>query len=307
MVAETPSGTVDPMRRRAVMVDVVVAVVAFALSASVLAGAAVRDAPAYREPDLLAYLLLAVYSASAALRRPYPIAAVAVGLGAGVAYSLANYPVALNPTPLLALYTAGSVLPKRPSRWLLAASVVVSALGATVAPGPINTGVPLVVAMAWFLGSTVRSERLYTQELEATNRQLEQARHELARQAVTEERLRIARELHDVVAHSMSVVAVHAGSGRMVAASDPAAAERALETIETTTRSALGEMRRLLGVLRSSDGQEPGVLGPAPGLGDVPSLVADVVRSGVHVELRVQGDRGAVPPGVDLSAYRVVQ
>ncbi|MDQ4068198.1 MAG: histidine kinase [Actinomycetota bacterium] len=295
------------MNRRAIVIDMVVALAAFAASAGILSGAGARDATGFRDADLLGYLLLAVYSASAALRRPYPVAAVAAGLGAGVAYSAANYPVALNPAPLLALYTAGSVLSERKSRWLLALSVLVSAFGATVTPGPTNVAVPLVVAGAWFLGHSVRADRLYTQELEAKNRQLEQARHELARQAVTEERLRIARELHDVVAHTMSVVAVHAGSGRMVAAADPAAAERALKIIETTTRSALGEMRRLLGVLRSRDGQEPGTLAPAPGLDDVPSLVAEVVRSGLHVELRVEGERPAVPPGVDLSAYRVVQ
>ena len=124
---------------------------------------------------------------------------------------------------------------------------------------------------------------------------------------MTEERLRIARELHDVVAHSMSVVAVHAGSGRMVAKEDPAAAERALGTIEATTRSALGEMRRLLGVLRGGDGDGAATLEPSPGLADLDALVEDVGRSGAHVELRVQGERTVVPPGVDLSAYRVVQ
>ncbi len=119
--------------------------------------------------------------------------------------------------------------------------------------------------------------------------------------------LRIAREVHDVVAHTMSVVAVHAGTGRMVADEDPAAARQALATIETTTRSALVEMRRMLGVLRGSDGEEPGSLAPAPGLGDLDALVADVVQSGVVVEVRVVGDRADVPAGVDLAAYRIVQ
>ena len=297
------------MNRRGIVVDAVVALAAFALSALVLAGAGtVPDPdPALRDPDAIGYVLLAVYSASVALRRPYPVVAVAVGLAAGMAYAVSDYPPALNPAALLALYTAGATLPERISRRVLGVSVVVAVLGATVAPGPTNTGVPLVVAGAWFLGAFVRASRLHTRELELKNRELEQAQHELARQAVTEERLRIARELHDVVAHTMSVVAVHAGSGRMVAASDPAAAERALETIETTTRSALGEMRRLLGVLRSGDGHEPGALGPAPGLLDLPALVAEVAGSGVDVDLRVEGERPAVPPGVDLSAYRVVQ
>jgi signal transduction histidine kinase len=232
---------------------------------------------------------------------------VALGLASALAYSAAKYPPALVPVVLLTVYSAAAALPERPSRRLLVAAFLVSALTTTVGPGPTNTSVPLLVAGAWFLGHSVRTRRLYTETLEAKNRELELAQHELALQAVTEERLRIARELHDVVAHSMSVVAVHAGTGRMVAGDDPAAAERALATIEATTRSALGEMRRLLGVLRSPDGDEPAALGPAPGLADLDLLVAEVARSGVDVELRVHGARPVVPPGVDLSAYRVVQ
>jgi signal transduction histidine kinase len=119
--------------------------------------------------------------------------------------------------------------------------------------------------------------------------------------------LRIARELHDVVAHTLSVIAVHAGTGRMVADDDPAAARQALATIETATRSALVEMRRLLGVLRGSDGDQEDGRAPAPGLGELDALVADVVKSGVTVEVRVEGDRPDVPAGIDLSAYRIVQ
>jgi signal transduction histidine kinase len=148
---------------------------------------------------------------------------------------------------------------------------------------------------------------MYTAELEHRNRLLEQARVELADRAVTDERMRIARELHDVVAHTMSVVAVHAGTGRMVAEDDPAAARQALATIETTTRSALLEMRQMLGMLRGPDGESAGALAPAPGLGDLDALVAEVVRSGVTVEVRVEGHRSDVPAGVDLAAYRIVQ
>ena len=293
------------MDRRGFQVDVIVALGAVTLSAAILSQAG--DDPDLRHPDVLAYALLVAYSAGLVLRRSRPAGAVALSLAAAVAYSAAQYPLALTPVALATIYTAAACLPDRSSRRLLAGSLVASWLGATFAPGPTNTGVPLLAAGAWFLGHYVRARRLHTEALEAKNRELEAAQHELARQAVTEERLRIARELHDVVAHGMSVVAVHAGTGRMVAGTDPAAAEQALATIEQTTRSALAEMRRLLGVLRSGDGDERAALGPAPGLGDLDGLVADMVRSGVRVELRTHGDRPVVPAGVDLSAYRVVQ
>ena len=236
-----------------------------------------------------------------------PLVASFGGLGVGLVYASAQYPTALTPIVLLSIYTAAAILPQRRARLLLAVAVVMGILGATVSPGPTDAGVPALLVSAWLLGNYVGSRRNYTAELEAKNRQLEQARVELAERAVTDERLRIARELHDVVAHTMSVVAVQAGTGRMVADDDPDAARQALATIEITARSALGEMRRMLGILRGSDRAEPGTLTPAPGLGDLDALVADVVRSGVTVEVRVEGGRTDVPPGVDLTAYRIVQ
>jgi signal transduction histidine kinase len=293
------------MDRRGLLVDVGVAAVALVVSA-VVAGDAGPD-PAVREADVAAYLLIAVYSGSVVLRRWSPAVAVAVGFAAGLAYAAAGYPQALTPIAVLSVYSAAVDLDRRSGRRLIIPAVAVASLGTTLGPGPTSLGVPLLVVGAWMLGRSGRDRRLYTEALERKNRELEAARHELARQAVTDERLRIARELHDVVAHSLSVVAVHAGTGRMVAGQDAAAAAQALETIETTSRSALREMRQLLGVLRSGDGSEPGALGPAPGLADLPALVGEVAKSGLDVELRVSGERPAVPSGVDLSAYRVVQ
>jgi signal transduction histidine kinase len=293
------------MHWRDLVADGALAVVAFMLSA-VVAAESPHD-PALRDPDAIAFLLLAAYSGSVVLRSRRPVLAVALGFAAGLAYAAADYPRALTPVALFSVYSAGALLDTRPARRLLVAAVAVAALGATVGPGPTSLGVPLVVWGAWMLGRFRWDERRYTEALEVKNRELEQAQHDLARQAVTEERLRIARELHDVVAHSMSVVALQAGTGRMVAAGDAGAAQQALATIETTTRGALREMRQLLGVLRSGEGQEPGALGPAPGLADVPALVAEVATSGLDVELRVHGERPDVPAGVDLSAYRVVQ
>jgi signal transduction histidine kinase len=293
------------MDRRGFLVDVALALVFFAGNAFVLTTAVVL--PEGRPPDGLAYALVAGLSVGVVLRRTHPVVAVGTSLASGLAYAAAGYPPEIAPAVLLPVFTAAQSLAEVPSRRLLAMAFFVAFLSATLGPGPTSTTVPLLVAGAWFLGRYARTRRLHTEALEAKNRELEAAQHELARQAVTEERLRIARELHDVVAHSMSVVAVHAGTGRMVAAADPAAAEKALATIEETTRSALAEMRQLLGILRADGGAEPAALMPAPGLADLDGLVADVGRSGVEVTLRVHGDRPAVPPGVDLSAYRVVQ
>ena len=294
------------MRWRLVVLDVVVAAGAFGLSAAVLAGAD-PVADDLRAPDVGAYVLVGVYSVSPIVRRFAPVAAVFGGCADGVAFAAAQYPVALTPVVLLSIYTAAVVLRPRPARLLLAGAVVLGIIGATASPGPTDLGVPALIVSAWLLGNYVGSRRAYTAELEAKNRLLEQARFELADRAVTDERLRIARELHDVVTHTMSVVAVHAGTGRMVADDDPVAARQALATIETTTRSALVEMRRMLGILRGSSGTETDPLAPAPGLGDLDALVADVVQSGVTVEVRVEGDRTDVPTGVDLAAYRIVQ
>jgi signal transduction histidine kinase len=294
------------VRRRDVALDVLAAVVSFAVSALVL-HAADLDQVDVRNTDVAGYLLLALYSGSVVLRRWSPVAAVAIGLAAGFAYAGLSYAPALTPVVLLSIYTAGAELPSRASRAVLVGSLVVGAIGATLSPGPTDPGVPALIASAWMLGKFVGSRRAYTAQLEAKNAELEQARLELAERAVAEERLRIARELHDVVAHTMSVVALHAGTGRMVADDDPDAARQALATIETTTRSALLEMRRMMGVLRESATGEQGIEAPAPGLEDLDALISDVAQSGVIVDLRVEGERPAVPAGVDLSAYRIVQ
>jgi signal transduction histidine kinase len=123
---------------------------------------------------------------------------------------------------------------------------------------------------------------------------------------VAAERLRIARELHDVVAHSMSVIAVQAGVAGHVIDTRPELAKDALSTVETLTRSALAEMRRLLGVLRTAD-EPSAALAPSPGLADLPELVSGLAIAGLPVDLQLDGDRGQVPAGADLSGYRIVQ
>jgi signal transduction histidine kinase len=133
---------------------------------------------------------------------------------------------------------------------------------------------------------------------------LEAQRDEQARAAVADERQRIARELHDVVSHAISVVVLQARGGRKVLDGDPAAARDAFDVIEATSTQALGEMRRLLGLLRTDDEL---ALAPQPTLARVQDLAGELRASGLPVEVTVVGEPGALPPGVDVSAYRIVQ
>ncbi|HEX2272502.1 MAG TPA: histidine kinase, partial [Acidimicrobiales bacterium] len=118
---------------------------------------------------------------------------------------------------------------------------------------------------------------------------------------------RIARELHDVVAHSMSVIAVQAGTGRVVIDDDVDHARRVLASIEETSKEALTEMRRLLGVLRAETPGADAARAPVPTLDDVDRLVAHAVEGGTPVDVQVDGDRRAAPAGIELAAYRVLQ
>ena len=132
----------------------------------------------------------------------------------------------------------------------------------------------------------------------------ERERDLVAREAVVEERARIARELHDVIAHHVSMIVLQAGAERRVLDGANASTREVLETVEQTGRSALTEMRRLLGMLRG-DANEP--LTPQPGLTDVPALVSQLREAGLSVELQVEGERRELPVGIELSAYRIVQ
>lgn len=162
----------------------------------------------------------------------------------------------------------------------------------------------LLLGAPWVAGRVVRLSRQRQSLLEDRTHLLEIQRDERARAAVAEERQRIARELHDVVAHAISVVILQSRGGRRSLAADPAEAHDAFDTIERTSTQALGEMRRLLGLLRSDD-DAPFV--PQPSLDRIEALADEMRASGLPVEVSVEGDPVALPPGVDVSAYRIVQ
>jgi signal transduction histidine kinase len=160
------------------------------------------------------------------------------------------------------------------------------------------------VGLGWLFGLAVRGRHRRIHSLERETVRLEADREERARAAVAAERARVARELHDIVAHAVSVVVVQAQAGQRLAGVDDARTRQSLESIEETARTALDEMRRLLGMLREV---EAASLAPQPGLDTLDALVAQVREVGLPVTVEVEGEPVRLAPGVDLSAYRVVQ
>lgn len=263
-----------------------------------------------REPTAFGLILVLVHGGSLAFRRLWPLAVLGVMLVTAAIYTLGLHLPAymLGPGILIAVYTVASALERQ--RSLLALLVVELGMLILIFVGPSFPDYSsvalfaLLIGAAWFLGDVVRRWRTAAIQHEQRAAELAAAREELARRAVSEERLRIARELHDVVAHSMTVVALQAGSGRLAGREDPKAAQQALETIEKSSREALADMRRLVGVLREGDDS---LTEPAPGLDDIERLVGEVGRAGLDVEVRRSGPLERVPPGMALAAYRIAQ
>jgi signal transduction histidine kinase len=250
-----------------------------------------------------------VLALSLAWRRRAPLIVLAVAIAASVA---ANFAVVLDAatTPAVALvvavYSVGAHT-ERVREWIGLAGVA-ALIGANAAE-QLSFGDLLLITMilggAWLAGRAMRHWRERERTLERLTVDLEREREEKARAAVAEERVRIARELHDVVAHAISVIVLQARGGRRSLATDPAEARVALNTIEATGSEALAEMRRLLGMLRRDD--EEITLAPQPSLGYLDTLAAQTREAGLPVDLSVEGEPIELPPGVDLSAYRIVQ
>jgi signal transduction histidine kinase len=259
-----------------------------------------------------AYALVLAHTLPIALRRRFPAQVLAGALATGLAFaSLRLNLIPLGPSILIYVYSVAALRPRRVSLAGLAATeamLVLVFLARPRALGDRSTLVAdcVVVAAAWWLGDGTRRRQQAVAAARERAAELERAREELARRAVVEERLRIARELHDVVAHSMSIIAVQSGVGAHVLDSQPEEARKALAAVEATSRQALAEMRRLLGVLRQ-EAEPSGSLTPSPGLAEVDALAADVARAGARVEVRIEGTRPELPLGLDLSAYRIVQ
>ena len=257
----------------------------------------------------LGYGLVLLHTLPLVVRRWFPGPVLAVCVASGLAFAALGLP---PETLVVAILAAVYSVAAYGDGWVPPAGLAAAAAGSAavqLTPGRFQTPTVvsngLIIGAAWLLGHFVGRRRAYTARLERTA-ELERARAELARRAVTEERLRLARELHDVVAHAISVIAVQSGVGAHVAQTQPEEAAKALAAIEATSRAALTELRRLLGVLRQ-DSEPQASLAPVPGLADLDSLLAEAAKAGLAVKLQVHGTRPPLPAGVDLSAYRIVQ
>ncbi len=299
--------------RRPLLVDAVVAAAALGVSLALSR----QDPPSqWRHFDGLGLALTCLLNLGLVARRRAPVIVLTLYGAIWAWYVSAGYwPVINSAGAMLAIYTVAAT---RPLRQAIGGTVLMAAVWifAGVSGTADSVATVLVQSVVWpgticYLGTGARRSAERGRQLADLAAELQRDQEELARQAVTEERMRIARELHDVVAHHVSVISVHAGLARYVLDSDLTTAHEALDTVLGTSTEALDEMRRLLAVLRmDSDQEENGAArpyAPAPGLADLGDLVDRVRAAGVPVELEVTGARRPLAPGADLCAYRIIQ
>ncbi len=294
--------------------DALIAIGLFLLTIASLREAVTADAVDYgREPDVWNYLLLAAMTLPVAWRRRFPIAVLIVVAGAFVLDRGADYPITVGIWAIpMALHAVGTELPPHQSRrvaWVASGLLVVfTALGAATSDHVAPTTVVVMAAFTVFpyvLGREVHQRRTQTARLERRAAELERRQQEQSREAVRRERARIARELHDVVAHEMTVMTVQAAAARRMLDKDVDRTAGALATVEHAGHAALHEMRRLLGVLRTDDLKASHH--PQPGLATLDELVEHMRGAGLEVELEVEGTPRSLPAGIDLNVYRIIQ
>jgi signal transduction histidine kinase len=283
------------LRRHPLLVDV--GLVALLLAATIVS-------TLHRGDPAAALILGTLETLPLLWRRQRPVAVVFVVTAVALATVAFDYwllPVQLA----VALYTLAASSDSRASRVAGVTSIAVMTIALAVTGyaefGDSAARVVFLVA-AWLLGDSIGSRRAYVREIEEKARRLEREREVEARRAVAEEQARIARELHDVVAHALSVIVVQAAAADDVFDVDPRRAREPIRAIELASRAALGDLRRVLGVLQ--DGAE---YEPQPGIGRLDGLGEQVRATGLDVSLEFEGAARPLPAAVDLSAYRIVQ
>ncbi|REE62503.1 signal transduction histidine kinase [Streptomyces sp. 3212.3] len=305
----------DFLRRHPTWVDGFWAVVLFGLSCVSVTN--LDGAPNYHGSLPVALTVTAVLCTVVALRRRMPEKMLLVAAAMGLAQLVLDQQAIIADFAMLVIiYTVAADGAAWASRVGLVAGLVAGTLAQMRWPeertsvlGNIAIAVFKTVpfALAWVLGDSLRTRRAYLAQLEERAARLEKEREAQSKVAVAAERARIARELHDVVAHNVSVMVVQADGAAYVLDTAPDQAKKALETISGTGRQALAEMRRLLGVLRTGEHKEAGEYVPQPDVEQIDELVEQCRNSGLPVDFKVEGTPRQLPSGVELTAYRIVQ
>ncbi|MGI5456757.1 sensor histidine kinase [Streptomyces sp. CA-249302] len=306
----------DFLRRHPTGVDSFWAVFLFGISLA--GGMSVRsqEAQGTDSPALIVPIAL-LLSLVIALRRRMPEKMLLLAMALGLAQVVLDVKTtAADFAMLVIVYTVAATGARWASRLALGVGLCAAPVAQlrwwsadTSTPGNVAQVIFLTVpfALAWVLGDSIRTRRAYFAQLEERNARLEKEREAQAKVAVAAERARIARELHDVVAHNVSVMVVQADGAAYVLDTAPDQAKKALETISSTGRQALAEMRRLLGVLRTGEHKEVGEYVPQPDVEQIDDLIEQCRTSGLPVDFKVEGTPRPLPSGVELTAYRIVQ
>jgi signal transduction histidine kinase len=257
----------------------------------------------------------AVMLTGVVLRRRLPLAALALAAAGQMAHlRLTGFPDApVDAAPAIALYTVAAYTTWRAVSIGAGTAAALGITAATFTPGrmfqlstPFLRQWPLLLlAAAWLIGDNIRSRRAYLRQVEARARDLQREQQGRTEAAAVAERARISRELHDVVAHALSVIVIQAQAAAQAMQEQPAVACQALDAIVDSGRDALAELRRLLEL--DTDAQPPAQRTPLPGLGDLPDLVERVRAAGLPVTFAFNGSPDTVPALIGLSAYRIVQ
>ena len=268
-----------------------------------------------RPQDLAGAAIIVGQTIGFSFRRRRPMPAFLFVIACTIVFWVADYPTNFDAFSLLAVYAATAHGGDDRRRvWTITGAVVallttIALLGVIIPdedlPAAAVIGIAALHLTAAVAGEIVHERRQRLDALEQRAERAEAERELLAREAVLEERARIARDLHDIVAHGMSVMVVQAGAAQRVVATQPERAAQSLEHIQATGREALAEMRRLLGVLRN-DGESV-ELSPQPSIDDLGRIVQHCVDAGIPTELSVSGQTSASAPGAEMTGYRIVQ
>jgi signal transduction histidine kinase len=302
-------------RLRAMSPGTVDACLALAVAAAMVLTIGIAEEPgAGRSPDVLAYLLGISVAALLLLRRRWPLGVLIASIGVLSVYFGLDYDAFSAAVPLAAAAYSAAVAGKGlPAAAALGAFVIIAGSVARLDEGDslaevlregLITDAALLAAVL-LLGEAVRNRRAWAEEVRARLRRAQQDRDREADRRVQEERLSIAREMHDVLAHTIAAINVQAGVARDVIDDAPDKARASLEDIRRQSRDAIAELKATVGVLREGGTAAPRA--PAPGLAELDGLVETAAGAGLHVEVSVAGAARPLPGTVDLAAYRIVQ